>query len=61
MSQHRGVQRGGLEKQNLRQNEACSGILENREGGARKVAPGWGLRGKWKRQMEGAGHQGSTE
>lgn len=34
VSQHRGVQRGKQGEQNLRQNEACSGILENREGKA---------------------------
>lgn len=49
MSQQRGDQRGKQEEQNLRQNEAYFGILENRDGGAGRL---WGgdLKGKWKVQ-----------
>lgn len=49
MSQQRGDQRGKQEEQNLRQNKAYFGILENRDGGAGRL---WGgdLKGKWKVQ-----------
>lgn len=49
MSQQRGDQRGKQEEQNLRQNEAYFGILENRDGGAGRLRGG-GLKGKWKVQ-----------
>lgn len=49
MSQQRGDQRGKQEEQNLRQNEAYFGILENRDGRAGRLWGG-GLKGKWKVQ-----------